>query len=413
MDIKTLITNVRVLLHESNGLTHLSIKRHYEPAFRFALEHSVNSKHAENIDDTFLDDCLQRVLELYSIGKVSETQLRKYRKSIFVMKQYVNTGTIFHEHLPSLSFRIPIDENEKIRKRYIDLERLRLAESTVKQKGNIIRQFLLYLEDNDYQNLPELTNSIIIEFMEYMSNRRPGGLITVVPTIRSFVDYLFKIKITPLDLSNAANVHITRKYKIKGVFTLAEINQIFEQIDTTTSIGKRDFAIMMLAYKNGLRSSDILNMKLMDILWNSAEFAIIQKKTLTPLICPMDTNTGNAIADYILNARSLSTFPNIFLSVNHSRPITSAALCCILKKYMQNADVKKSSDKRFGMHTFRRTLGTSLLENDVPLETISQILGHKNSVSTKQYLSISEKKLAECSLRMPSITSLIGGKLDD
>lgn len=68
---------------------------------------------------------------------------------------------------------------------------------------------------------------------------------------------------------------------------------------------------------------------------------------------------------------------------------------------MNSAGIEKASAERIGMHTFRRSLGTTLLKNGVALEMIAQILGQKNTDATKQYLSIAEKELAKCALPMP------------
>lgn len=408
MDINTLLADFKKSLQEEQGLAPSSVKRHYKPALRFISKYYANSVPGKRIDSTFLNDCFKKMTEIYSAGKISEEQFKKYRKCISSLKQYISIGVISHECLPALSFRIPMGKNEWLLKQFLELERHRLADTSLKRIGNTIRQFLLYLEDNDNQNLNELTPKTIIEFMEYMSVRRPAGLGAVVPAIRSFVVYLFKTQVIPQDLSGAANVPVTHKHKVHGIFTRSDLDHIFSQVDTTTPMGKRDFAIMMLASRNGLRSSDILNLKLPDIHWNKAEFSIIQKKTSIPLVCPMDLETGNAIADYILHARPFSNAQNIFLSVKQAQPITSSALCRMLKTYMLKAGIEKPVTERIGMHTFRRSLGTSLLENDVPLETIAQILGHKSNESTKQYLSISEQKLSECFLPMP-ITHLKGG----
>ena len=77
--------------------------------------------------------------------------------------------------------------------------------------------------------------------------------------------------------------------------------------------GKRNYAMLLLALRTGLRSIDIVNLKLGDIQWKRNTIEIVQAKTGTPLVLPLLTDVGNAIADYILNGRPDSQQPYIFL----------------------------------------------------------------------------------------------------
>ena len=82
-----------------------------------------------------------------------------------------------------------------------------------------------------------------------------------------------------------------------------DAQKILAVIDRESIKGKRDFAMVMLAYSTGLRSCDILNLKFENIDWRTHEIRLIQEKTNVPLALPLDAATGNAIAEYILNGR--------------------------------------------------------------------------------------------------------------
>lgn len=101
--------------------------------------------------------------------------------------------------------------------------------------------------------------------MQYISAGRPLGLSTVVPAIRGIISYLYDAGITMRNLSPAVAVKVIRRRKIYGTFSNHETSKILNQIGVSTSAGKRDRAILLLASHNGLRSSDILNLKLEDI----------------------------------------------------------------------------------------------------------------------------------------------------
>lgn len=406
MDINTLINETLHSLLNDNHLRLSGIKRNYIPGFKFIADH-YNGLGYDIVDDTFFTTCFETISVRRDSGDLSEYQFKRYRKCISTLRQYSIRGTTHYEYIGDLSFYVPLPQSEKILQLFLDVERQKLSETTVKSKGNIIRQFFHYLESSGQKDLANLTTSDISSFMENMATKRPAGLSTVVPAIRSFMSYLYKIGITQVDLSPSTSVKVIRRHRILGIFTPDEIERILKQINRNTPIGKRDFAIMLLSSRNGLRGSDILNLKLTDIYWKEAEIAIIQKKTSVAITCPIDVETGNALADYILNARPHSILSNVFLSVPHGRPFSSSGLCQRLKTYMNSAGIERTSIERIGMHTFRRSLGTTLLENGIALEMIAQILGQKNTDATKQYLSIAERELAKCALPMPHYSGLM------
>lgn len=380
-----------------------SIKRNYQPGFNF-IARNYKELQGPAIDTSFFVGCLEKMKSYYDAGDLSGEQFRRYRKSVSVLTRYALESVVRYECLPALSHETPLAQNERILAEFLAREGIGLAASTVQTRGNIIRQFLRYIESASQKDLETLQSGTISSFMEYMAVRRPASLSAVVPAMCSFIAYLYQNRITSSDLSPSASVKVVRQHKVHSIFTPTEIEQILAQVDRCAPLGKRDNAIMLLSSRNGLRSSDILGLKLSDIRWRDAEIIIVQKKTQNAITCPMDVDTGNALSDYILNARPVSPHQNVFLSMPPVHPLTSANLCQMLRKYSFATGVGTDSTKRLGMHRFRRSLGTKLLENDVALETISQILGHKTTAATKQYLSIAEGKLAACALPMPPYT---------
>jgi len=402
MKIDDLVEEAVRYLMEVNHHKQSSVKHNYLPGFRFIANDFKNSSH-NTIDNTFFTDCYDKMTSRYTLGVLSKPQLIRYRKSLSVLKQYVFNGTISYKHQPAFSYSLPSAHNENILQRHLHNESLKLAESTVTTRGNIIRQFIRFLENTDQKDLSTLTEAVVLSFMEYISERRPAGISQVVPSIRDFLTFLYNDGILKKDIAETASIKVVRRHRIYGTLTTVEIECIISKIDRETHLGKRDYAIMLLSARNGLRSSDIINLELADIYWKSAEIVIIQKKTQNTVSCPIDIETGNALFDYILSARPCSgSTTKVFLSLPpEPRPLTSANLCHMLKKYSNAAGIVWNSSDRLGMHTFRRSLGTHLLENDVVLETIAQVLGHKSTASTKRYLSIAEGKLVDCILPMP------------
>lgn len=152
-------------------------------------------------------------------------------------------------------------------------------------------------------------------------------------------------------------------------------------------------AMIMLAYTTGLRGCDIVNLKFDSIDWDACELRLVQEKTNIPVSLPLDTKTGNAIADYILHARPKCKSEYIFLRV--LRPYTKiGSMWTVIAKY---AHIALGKDRKMnGPHAFRRGMGRQLLEANIPAPLICDILGHSSSVSLRQYTASSLEKLKVC-----------------
>jgi len=207
------------------------------------------------------------------------------------------------------------------------------------------------------------------------------------------------------DFQSVLNKPARRKKRVLPCLTREEVEAILGQIDTTTKQGKRDYAILLLASHTGLRSIDIVNLRLSDLDWLNDSIHIVQRKTGRPLVLPLEIDTGNAIAKYILEARPESTSEYVFLRT--SAPYRKLADCGsmdnILEKYLNSAGILRQPGDGKSFHALRRSMGTWMLESGVPLTTISQVLGHKEQDSAKQYLSMDYEKLALCALDFQEI----------
>ena len=178
---------------------------------------------------------------------------------------------------------------------------------------------------------------------------------------------------------------VNREKKVFPVLPKSDIATLLDTIDRSKVKGKRDYAIMMLGTVLGLRACDIVALKLEDIDWLRGEIRIMQSKTSNPVILPLTQDVGEALKDYILNARSSTADHEIFLRINapHKRLASAVTVgeiyrdCCIAAGLPAN--------KRF--HNLRRALGTSMAANGISVYDVAQVFGDKNVNSTKPYLA--------------------------
>ena len=179
-------------------------------------------------------------------------------------------------------------------------------------------------------------------------------------------------------------------------FKQEEIEEKLKEIPRERKTEKRDYTIILIAARLGLRISDILNIKLKDIDWEHHELHIIQQKTNHSNILPLPKDVGWAVIDYIQHARPKCE--NEYLFVKMRYPFEKMEQFHNFNKYFETEEIENTKK---GIHNLRHSLAKNMLDNDIPLHTISSVLGHHSLETTSNtYLSIDEKHLKECSLEV-------------
>lgn len=179
--------------------------------------------------------------------------------------------------------------------------------------------------------------------------------------------------------------------KIVSAFTEDEIRLLADAADTETPLGKRDLAIILLAYCTGLRGVDILKLKLSEIDWRKQRVSIVQSKTHTPIISELNGAVMNALADYVLNARPSCDVPEVFVTSKAPYRNLSYGLSNMIDKYCTKASITKLPLRSF--HSLRRSFETVMVSHGVPIETVSQMMGHKTIDEDKPYITHDKNKI--------------------
>ena len=192
----------------------------------------------------------------------------------------------------------------------------------------------------------------------------------------------------------------TRQARIPSVWDPADVSRILQAIDRGNPCGKRDYAIILLITRLGLRGIDVKRLRFADLDWPGNRLSIVQAKTGHRVVLPLLKDVGWAIIDYVQHGRPRSGCPQVF--VRHTAPIGAFSdqdhLHQILLKHARAAHVPVGEERRHGMHSLRHTLATRLLEDGTPIEQIADILGHRSVESTGVYLKSSLRLLAQCAL---------------
>lgn len=271
--------------------------------------------------------------------------------------------------------------------------------NTIPSERFEVRQFLAYMHEMGYRDLSQLQRQDVAAYILSVSPKRTSGMSTCLTRLRAFFRYLIEIGAFSETMLATLQLKTAIHKKVHTGFTKEEVERIIQAVDKTTPVGKRDYAMLLLARHTGLRAIDVTHLQLRDIDWHKNEISIVQHKTQRPLVLPLENIVGNAIADYILNARPQNDSSYVFLRARAPyEPLRNGNGTIIVRRYAKKANITLSPNGRMGFHSFRRAIGVNMLSADVPLSTISEVLGHSSSDSAKPYLSLATDSLRMCAM---------------
>lgn len=364
----------------------------YQAVLGYCFKNSLINFSYEDAEDFFL---VQN--ERANRNEICKTYALIMRKAAFTLADYLATGTICWNRRNYKVIALPEDYQLLLDHFQTHISES-LADGSVKLVVQMCRRFLLFLTGKGCLEISMLTVSHVREFINQESPKHISHKINLTWPIKKFLHYLSTCSLTGINADLfLANPVPTRK-KILPCLEVDEIKALFLEVDRNSIRGKRDYAIMKLALETGLRWSDISSLKLSEIDWRKNEISILQEKTDTALVLPLTVEAGNAIADYILNARPKSDSPYIFLRLRrpYDRLSSRTPAANIMERYQSGDGFHHQAGDGKSFHAFRRTMGTRLIRADIPLTTVSQILGHNSLDSTKRYLSLHDEKLLSC-----------------
>lgn len=344
----------------------------------------------------------------YEQGLIPRDKYQDLRKSAYLLQEMRETGTLTLKRVPIWGTREPAPPFAELLLSFCEeiSESGRFSETSVQDIKSAVRIFLFELEDGGFDSFKNLSRQDIHTVSTRLLKRYTGGgLKWSLYGLRVFLAFLFERGVTADDMRFALPKMVVRSQSFHEGFSIEEVTAILGAANQDTALGKRDYAIMLLAAQCGLRAVDVANLKRENIDWRKREIRIIQHKTQKALSLPLLPESGNAIAVYLLYNRPDSDFPNVFLCHTRvPRPLNRKAVSAIVPRYMKKAGIANSHPGR-AFHALRRYFGTNLLREEINLELIRQIMGHSNVDSTKPYLSVNEKGLKMCALPLISSES--------
>lgn len=323
---------------------------------------------------------LFRIIRMMGDFQQHGTVLRRYHRSLSKVNHAENLALLnaFQKHCHNSGYAI----------------------STQKSYCRTAENFVCFIEAHGLR-LESLTAENLTDFIKTLMGYSYKMVEFVLCGTRCFLRFLHDEKVLAADLSESLPCMQSRKQtRIPSVWKKDDLLRLLAAIDRGNPSGKRDYAIILLVARLGLRCIDVKRLTFAEFNWNENYLEFSQSKTKKPIRLPLLKDVGWAVIDYLQNGRPVSDSPYVFL--RHLAPIEPFSdedhLHQMIVKHMRIAKIPVSEKKKIGMHSLRHTLATTLMEQHTPLQEIADILGHQSTKSTPVYLKSSLKLLGECAL---------------
>lgn len=276
-----------------------------------------------------------------------------------------------------------------------------LSEATVINYTPVARSFLSERFPKGAVRCQQITAADITVFVQ-----RQAALVTskraplVVTALRSFLRYLFHRGIVAVDLATCVPTIATWSLsKVPRFLATEQIQKILGSCDTGTAIGKRDYALLLLLARLGLRAGEVVALTLDDFDWQ-AGLVTVRGKGKRVAQMPLPPEVGAAIADYLSTGRPRCSSRRVFIRAK--APLTgfanSVAICSLVDTAMERAGVE--SEYR-GSHVFRHSLATGMLNHGASLDEIGDLLRHRRPDTTRIYAKVDLVSLRSIALPWP------------
>lgn len=274
-----------------------------------------------------------------------------------------------------------------------------LAAPTVLRYEKLAHRFLLERASEDGRDfIANLTGAVVIAFLLQESSRvSVGAAKGRVAELRSLLKFLYLTSRTPLPLATAvppvAGWHDTG---VPVAVTASDVRRLLDGCDRTGPVGIRDFAILMLVSRLGLRSAEVARLELGDIDWRSGQI-VVRGKGRREDHLPLPGDVGEALAAYLAKARPSTGLRQVFLPCKApERSIRPDLVSDVTRRACDRAGLP-----RVGAHQLRHALATELLSRGAALVEVSQVLRHRDLATTAIYAKVDLGRLRTVALPWP------------
>lgn len=347
-----------------------------------------------------LADLDDRMVEQYLRHRVTKQSIQPGDRS--ALKRWLSVlreeGAIAPAVLP------PLTAHDRIFREfdaYLRTER-GLAPKSIIRHLPVIRRFLHEVCPAGDDDLGKISQTEVIHYVErHAQDWSPGTGKAMCWSLRAFLRYLHHQGLNRHALAGC--VPSIRRWKLTSLPTFlptAQVQKALDGCDRTTLMGRRDYAILMLLAKLGLRADEVATLTLDDIDWRASEL-LVHAKGRQRARMPISPDVGEAIVAYLRNGRPKASCRRLFIRAiaPHVGFASGCAITMIAKTALDRVGIKGCAHR--GAHIFRHSLATELLRSGATLTEIGQLLRHESHDTTRIYAKVDIEALRRLSPPWP------------
>jgi site-specific recombinase XerD len=298
----------------------------------------------------------------------------------------------------------PITPQDQIFEEFSDYLRSErgLAPKSIIRHLPFIRRFLREVCPADANDLCKISQEDVTRYIErHAQDWSAASGKAMCWSLRAFLRYLHHRGLNPLALAGC--VPSIRRWKLASLPTYlsaAQVQKVLDGCDRTTALGRRDYAILMMLAKLGLRANEVATLALDDIDWRSGEM-LVRAKGRQRARMPMPPDVGAAVVAYLRDGRPTSSCRRLFLRTLAPNVgfASGCAITMIAKTALERAGIRGYAHQ--GAHIFRHSLATELLRSGATLSEIGLLLRHESQDTTRIYAKVDIEALRTLSLPWP------------
>ena len=277
-----------------------------------------------------------------------------------------------------------------------------LASGTIADHLATVSEFLHFVADKrPAMSLGQLTPLDLEEFVQQIAVKVGRATLQhIVAHLRSFLRWLAAHGQTPRGLDSQIDTpRVYRQEHLPRALPWETVRALLHSIDRTTTLGRRDYAMLLLIATYGLRSSEIVALTLDDFAWRRGELRVPRRKVDGALTLPLTDDAGDAVLQYVQNGRPPLPTRVVFL---RARPPAGVLKPTGVTEVFQTHARRSGLAIPFqGAHCLRHSLAVQLLREGVSLKAIGDVLGHRTVESTCMYLRLATEDLRDVPLSLP------------
>lgn len=277
-----------------------------------------------------------------------------------------------------------------------------LAAASIRLYGDAVGRFLEHAFGDAEVRLGGITAADVIGFVQVDAARLHHSKRAKVMTsaLRSFLQYGRYLGDIHADLH--ASVPTVANWSMVGIpraISASQVRSLLARCDRLTATGRRDYAVLLLLARLGLRASEIVQLRLDDLDWDEGAIRIRGPAQRCDRL-PMPADVGAALVDYLRDGRPACPARNVFIRSRAPRRglLGPSAVSCIVFRALRRAGIESPFK---GAHLLRHSLATQMLGNGASLSEIGEILRHRNPQTTTIYAKVDLASLHALALPWP------------